>query len=124
MIKLVEVSFVIYRAFQDAHKNSSRQFQLLVDEFARFHTSLELLKSLLEEHNKKLYFGYDQFKDTLKECKEFLDGYSVLAERRISIGKIFQTIGWTTEDATIRRLVGAVRGHAHVINLYYGYMNL
>jgi adenylate kinase family enzyme len=125
MIKLIEVSIVVYQAFQDARKNSSRRFQLLTDEFGRFHTCLRLLHDLLEEHNKKLYFGHDQFKATLEECQEFLQKYSVLGERRSSVAKFLKTIGWTMEEkGTINRLLMAVHGHAHVIDLYTGYMNL
>lgn len=125
IIKLIEVSVVVYQAFNDARKNSSRQFQLLSDEFGRFHTCLELLQNLLEEHTKKLYFGYDQFKTTLEECQEFLQKYSVLGDRRNSVVKFFKTIGWTTEEkGTINRLMTAVHGHAHVIGLYTGYMTL
>jgi hypothetical protein len=125
LIKLIEVSVVVYQAFNDARKNSSRQFQLLTNEFGRFKTFLELLHNLLEEHNQKLYFGHDQFKATLEECREFLLKYSVLGERRNSVVKFFRTIGWTTEEkGTINRLVTAVHGHAHVIGLYIGYMTL
>ena len=125
IVKLLEASYVIYQAFNDARKNSSRQFQLLSDEFARFHTCLELLHSLLKKHGKNLYFGHDQFKATLEECQEFLSKYSVLGDRRNSVVKFFKTIGWTTEEkGTISRLVMAVHGHAHVIGLYTGYLTL
>jgi hypothetical protein len=125
VIKLIEISVVVYQAFNDARKNSSRQFQLLTNEFGRFKTCLELLHNLLQEHNQKLYFGHDQFKATLEECQEFLLKYSVLGERRNSVVKFFRTIGWTTEEkGTINRLVTAVHGHAHVIGLYIGYMTL
>jgi hypothetical protein len=125
IVKLIEFSVTIYQAFNDSRKNSSRQFQLLCDEFGRFHTCLELLRDLLEEHNKKLYFGHDEFKATLKECNEFLQKYTVLGERRRSVSKFLKTIEWTTEDkGTINRLLTAVRGHAHVIGLYTGYMTL
>ena len=125
VIKLIEVSYIVYQAFNDARKNSSRQFQLLSDEFGRFHICLELVHSLLAEHNKKLYFGHDQFKATLEECQEFLSKYSVLGDRRSSVVKFFKTIGWTTEEkGTISRLITAVHGHAHVLGLYTGYMTL
>ncbi len=125
LVKLIEVSVGVYTAFNDARKNSSRQFQLLTDEFGRFHTCLELLRNLLEEHNKKLYFGHDQFKATLDERQEFLLKYSVLGDRRRSVVKFFKMIGWTNEEkGTINRLLTAVHGHTHVIGLYTGYMTL
>ena len=125
IIKLIELSVVIYQAFNDARKNSSRRFQLLSDEFGRFHTCLGLLHALLKEHNKRLYFGHDQFKATLEECQEFLQKYSVLGERRNSFSKFIKTIEWTTEEkSTINRLLAAIHGHAHVIGLYTGYMTL
>lgn len=125
IIKLIEISIVVYKAFNDARKNSSRQFQLLTEEFGRFHTCLELLHALLKEHDKKLYFGHDQFKGTLEECHEFLLKYLVLGDRRNSVVKFLKTIGWTTEEkSTINRLITAVHGHAHVIGLYTGYMTL
>ena len=125
IIKLIEISVNVYGAFNDARKNSSHRFQLLSEEFRRFHTCLELLRDLLKEHNKNLYFGYDQFKATLEECQEFLQKYAVLGESRNSIAKFIRTIGWTTEEkSTINRLLAAVHGHAHVIGLYIGYMTL
>lgn len=125
VVKLIEVSVTVYKAFNDARKNSSRQFQLLTDEFGRFHTCLELLHNLLKEHNKNLYFGHDQFQATLEECHEFLQEYAVLGDRRKSVAKFFKTIGWTNEEqSTITRLRTAVHGHAHVIGLYTDYMNL
>jgi adenylate kinase family enzyme len=125
IIKLVEVSLVVYQAFNDARTNSSRQFQLLTDEFGRFHTCLELLHNVLEEHNKRLYFGHEHFKATLQECQDFLAKYSVLGDRRNSFVRFIKTIGWTTEErGTINRLRTAVHGHAHVIGLYIGYMTL
>jgi hypothetical protein len=125
IVKLIEASVVIYQAFNDARKNSSRQFQLLTDEFKRFHVCLELLRHLLEEHNKNLYFGYEQFEATLKECEDFLQKYAVLGDRPFSFAKFVRTIEWTIDEKrTINRLRTAVHGHAHVIDLYVGYMNL
>jgi hypothetical protein len=123
--KLIEVSIVIYQAFNDARKNSSRQFQLLTEEFQRFQMCLELVRDLLEQHNRKLYFGYEQFKATLEDCQDFMNKYAVLGDRSFSFAKIFKTIEWTIDEkSTITRLRTAAHGHAHVINLYVGYMNL
>ncbi len=125
VVKLIEISYIVYQAFNDARKNSSRQFQLLSAEFGRFHMCLELLHNLLTKYNKELYFGHDQFLATLKECQEFLTKYAVLGEQRSSVMKFFKTIGWTTEErGTISRLITAVHGHAHVIGLYTGYLTL
>lgn len=123
--KLIEVSFIVYRAFNDARKNASREFELLTDEFQRFHTSLELIHALLHKHDKTLYFGHNQFKATLEECQEFLSKYAVLGERRLSVARILRTIGWTTEEkSTINRLRTAVHGHARVLQLYTSYVTL
>ena len=121
---LVQTSVQIYNAFNDARKNSTRQFQLLTDEFGRFQTFLCLLHDLLQKHNRPLYFGYDQFKRTLEECDEFLQKYSSLADRRPSVSKIIRVVVWTTEDRTIDRLRKDVTGHAHVLGLYTNYLNL
>lgn len=124
IIKLVEVSAKVYAAFQDARQNSSRQVQILVDEFTRFHQFLVQLKQLLDKYHKPL-LGYEGFKETLKECEEFLKPYSDrLIDRKKSIAKGWATIKFVWEDKDVERLRKQVAGHVQSLQLYINFLTL
>ena len=69
VIRLIEISVVVYKAFIDARRNSSRQLGLLTEKFERFHRSFELLRSLVEEHNKTFTLDTTSLRPHLKIVK-------------------------------------------------------
>jgi hypothetical protein len=125
IIKLIEVSVKIYAAFQDANKNSSKQTRILVDEFTRFHKFLLLLKDLLEKYGKPLPFGYDEFRETLRECESFIKPYAdSLLDRGKGFKKAWKTIAFTWNDKDVDRLRKQVTGHVQSLNLIINYLTL
>jgi hypothetical protein len=125
IIKIVEISTTIYRAFQDAHQNSSRQVQILASEFKRFHEFLIQLKQLLDRHGKPLPFGYDGFLETLAECEKFLGPYcDRLIDRKRSMQKMWSTVKFGFDDKDVDRLRKQVAGHVQSLQLSIQFLNL
>ena len=121
--KLISLSIKIYAAYNDVHKNSSKQYQLLAQEINRFREVLELLKKTLEDFGQARFPYFEDVNATLMECYQFLAGYDVLKDKK-GVAYHFKTIKWTTEESNIARLHREITGHVQYIGLYIDHLKL
>lgn len=114
-----EKCFQIYQAITDSRKNAPRQVRLLAEEFNRFGIRLRQLRQVLIQAGRTSYQGHEAFKETLKECEEFVEKYAPLNNSDGSrLGRGYRTVTWTMEDKTVERLRAQVAGHVMDIIMF------
>jgi hypothetical protein len=112
----------ILSSFTDKYGNSYTQVLILTTNITELCAGLEKHQTVLESKGST-YYGYESFKLTLEECKDFIDKYKVLLRKKPSDPATWwRTAMFTFEKENTARLQRQITAQMNVMQM--SFMNI
>ena len=103
---------IVYDGFFSKHSNSASLIRDLADHIQEFQTNLQAHKEVIESRGLEYSNpGYVAIKRTLDECEDFLNKYSAVLEKKISVERLWRTGRLQYEQDTVARLQKRIDSH-------------